>query len=425
MSKLKAIIFSARNVLFDFEKGCVDHQISEELVKLLIFCGKKGIQCYVHSNDIWLLNSNGSKVNIAQYLGDKAGVTIKYFNPTVFSSIPKKPQAAAVGFILQHEGLVENEVLYIGGTDNDMRTAVNGGLLFLSAGWYSGSLDYGFKFNSVKDVARFVDTCCLREHFWFQDISCIGFSYKSLSPFSTYKSEFKDYSESARLVAKFNTGLIEFWLQLLISSIYFSGLYKEIDYICSYPGHRSGYGNEVMDKYLDIFAKCFRKMYLPDLVVRHTDCMKSQIARQQKQPLKHESQINTICLNDVPKKGLYGSPYLGFLNKVKDGVKKNRPYTVLLIDDICTSGCSLEAGRVYLQSAGMNVLCLSWLKTISVSYDKINTLQKNILPYSRNFFTNGEIGIHSIPYASMITDKSAPKELSESLQDFENWTWGF
>jgi hypothetical protein len=42
------------------------------------------------------------------------------------------------------------ETLYIGSTDDDMRTAVNGELLFLRATWWANATDYGLNFQRLK-----------------------------------------------------------------------------------------------------------------------------------------------------------------------------------------------------------------------------------------------------------------------------------
>jgi HAD superfamily hydrolase (TIGR01549 family) len=43
--------------------------------------------------------------------------------------MPYKPQAAAVDHILQNEDWTRREVLYVGNSDYDMKTARNGGVL--------------------------------------------------------------------------------------------------------------------------------------------------------------------------------------------------------------------------------------------------------------------------------------------------------
>ena len=47
-----------------------------------------------------------------------------------------------------------------------MISAVNGGLLFLNACWYNKSVEYGFQFSEPKELAKFFDVFCFREHWW-------------------------------------------------------------------------------------------------------------------------------------------------------------------------------------------------------------------------------------------------------------------
>ena len=50
--------------------------------------------------------------------------------------MPFKPQAAAVAYILDKEGWSRTEALFVGNSDVDMKTARNGGVLFLNARWH-------------------------------------------------------------------------------------------------------------------------------------------------------------------------------------------------------------------------------------------------------------------------------------------------
>jgi len=54
------------------------------------------------------------------------------------------------------KGATQREVLYVGNSDDNMKTARNGHVLFLNANWHKEANPYGYQFESPKDIARFV-----------------------------------------------------------------------------------------------------------------------------------------------------------------------------------------------------------------------------------------------------------------------------
>jgi len=407
MSKLKGVILSVEDTLCP--QGSVDHSIFSEVNKLIQFFRAKNIEFVVFTNRSWTIGSD--KRALEDVLKEEWG-DFPYFCKSNDSSIPGKPKAEATRYVLDKMGWESNETVYIGSSVNDMRTAVNGKLLFLRATWWVNKTDYGFEFSTPKDIARFIDTFCLRNHLWCHEIHQDNFNFYALAPFSTYKREFTLYSADARSAAKHGLGHPDFWTSALTSSIYFSGLHKEIDYISVYPGHKAGSGNNVMDDAISIFGKCFNKNYIPDLIVRHTTATKSQTARASGEHIDFLNQLNTICLNPTPHRTaekLYAKPPL----------KKGK--TVLLIDDIATKGYSFESGRAYIEQTGAKVIMASWLKTINTDLHELSPLSK-FNPYRPNRFEAAQtLKTHS--YHANVVDHLAPTELSKLFNDYKIWDW--
>ena len=77
------------------------------------------------------------------------------------NGMPYKPRAAATAFVLARQGWTNREVVLIGNSDIDMKTASTGQLMFLNATWHGIANPYGFQFASPLDIARFVDCVCL------------------------------------------------------------------------------------------------------------------------------------------------------------------------------------------------------------------------------------------------------------------------
>ncbi|EDL53765.1 hypothetical protein VSAK1_26355, partial [Vibrio mediterranei AK1] len=256
------------------------------------------------------------------------------------------------------------------------------------------------------------DTLCLREHFWSHEIIDGDFEYYALAPFSTYKEEFRKYSEDARDAAKKGTGHVDFWLGALATSMYFTGIHQRIDFIAPYPGHSQGVDNAKMSDDLLTFGKCFGIKYLHNLIERHTTAQKSQTARNRGIPIDHHNQLNTIKLNEYPTWN-YNREYKS--RQIKEGK------TILLVDDFCTKGWSLDAARKYIEQTGAKVIMVTWLKTINRDYCTIgDTGEFN--PFQANNFTNIPMG-KVYGYDDYHVDGVASVELSEQFTQYIEWDW--
>ena len=410
IKKLKGVILSVEDTLIN--TGKVKGNVFAEVEKLMAFFTLRKIKPVLLANRSWTLTDDkGHKKDLFTIFEDRfkdLTICTRQRDPT----IPPKPRAAAAQYVLDKMGWESNEVLYIGSCDDDMRTAVNSKILFLRATWYSNKTNYGFEFCKPKELARFIDTLCLREHFWSHEIKDNDFEYYALAPFSTFKPEFKKYSENGRAAAKFGNGDVDFWLGALVTSMYFTGIHQRIDFIAAYPGHQAGVGNDKMNDDLMTFGKCFNKGYLHNLVERHTTATKSQNARRQGVAIDHHNQLNTIKLNKLPNKN-YGKQY------------KNAPLkrgkTVLLVDDICTKGWSLEAARKYVERTGAKAIMVTWLKTINTD---IETIGETHLfdPYQATIFNNVPSG-KTYGYCANHVDGAASIELGIQLQQYIDWDW--
>ncbi|MBW3527231.1 hypothetical protein KO533_11735 [Shewanella sp. NKUCC05_KAH] len=410
-ARLKGIILSVEDVLLN--KGTVNENVFKQVSIFMKFLKLRGIQTALLSNQKWTVTEKQTGKQLCLFK------ELKQMFPelTIFSrhldpSIPAKPNAASTAHVLDRMGWKDTEVVYIGSSDTDMRTAVNGNLLLLRATWYNNSTDYGFEFSELKQIARFIDTLCLREHFWSHEIKDGDFEFYALAPFSTMKAEFTRYSADARDAAKWGGGHPDFWLSALVTSLYFTGIHKRIDFIAAYPGHKVGVGNDKMNDDLMTFAKCFRKGYLHDLIERHTTALKSQDARNRGIALDHRNQLNTIKLNKLPTKNF---------KTVYKAAPLKEGKTVLLVDDICTKGYSFESARQYIERTGAKVIMVAWLKTINTDIEKITALGK-FDPYKPNVFERYMV-LKTYGYQKYLVDRMASEELSQQFDDFIKWDW--
>src|SRR5690606_22145682 len=104
--------------------------------------------------------------------------------------MPYKPKAAATAFILQSHGWNNREVVLIGNSEIDMRTASTGNVMFLNATWHGVANPYGFQFSSPLDIARFIDCHCLGLDSWFRAINDGPLRVYSIAPYSTLSSRY-------------------------------------------------------------------------------------------------------------------------------------------------------------------------------------------------------------------------------------------
>ena len=414
--KLKGVIFSIDNVLAT-QKGQEDDLIAE-VVLLLKFLLKKGIQPVILANRPQSYNGQ----DVEELLTEKVG-ELPWFM-TIRDGLPKKPTSQSIAYVLNAMDWDVAETMYVGVKKTDMITAVHGGILFLNAQWFlkyvpqNDQTPYGIKFDEPRDLARFVDVFCLRDSLWHYAIEDSGLEYYSLGPFSTMIPEFTAYSQSAKNSAKFGLGQTDFWTKYLWSTIYFSELYKKIDFITPYPGHKDSSisaASNILEEPMLGFTKCFnKKEYLKDLIIRHTTSDKSQTARNAGREVDFCNQLNTINLNSTPLKGSGKTTFKS--NPLTDKV-------VLVVDDICTKGFSLDAARVYLKMAGAKeIVCLSWLKTINTEYHRITKL-KSFDPFVSNQFLSNDVTVKTYGYRRNIIDPLAPEELDSRLKSYNQWRW--
>jgi len=410
---LKGAIFSLHDVLV--KQGTVDGALFNETIRLLAYLKGRGVEPVFISNHDWTVTTEGSEKPLRTLLEEQLG-PVSYFIAGR-DGMDYKPRAAATAFILQNKGWQPHEVIYVGNTTDDMKTAANGRLMFLNAMWHGVASPYGFQFDSPLDVARFVDCLCLGLTDWFWKLESAALRVYAMAPFTTMSSRYAQahaYSENARATSKHGTGDASFWGRLLVARVYFAGLADQFDYITAYPGHAPDSKPTVIADALNILGQSLRKSYLPDLVIRHTKAIKSQTARAAGGSVGLDNQLNTILLNPAPLRGVGGKAYKS--PPIRSGK------TVLLVDDICTEGNSFEAGRAYIGATGANVICLSWLKTINSDYRAISPAYARFNPYQvLNFPTPIPTQTHW--YSSAITSPAAPTDLADVYTRYFQWAW--
>jgi hypothetical protein len=410
---LKGAIFSLHDVLV--KMGTIDNKLFGETIKLLRYLRHRGVEPVFISNHDWKVTSAGTNKPFRSLLEEQLGPVGYYIGGR--DGMPYKPRADSTGHILAEKGWTKREVIYVGNTQDDMKTAANRGLMFVNAMWHAAATPYGFQFDSPLDVARFIDCLCLGLDGWFWALEQGPLRVYSMAPFTTMSAKYAQahaYSANARATSKDGTGDANFWGRLLAARVYFSGLADEVNYITAYPGHAPTSKPTVIADALNILGQSLRKSYLPDLLIRHTKAVKSQTARASGGSVGIDNQITTIKLNTAPTRGVSGTPYKTM--PLKAGK------TVLLVDDICTEGNSFEAGRAFIGAVGAATVCISWLKTINSDYHAVVPPFNISNPYMPQIVKK-PITTNTSWYSGSISSHAAPTDLADVYQRYFKWTW--
>ena len=221
MHTLRGAIFSLRNVLA--KEGPADQSKALETVKLIKYMLSVGVQPVLVSNSTWQMV--GSEEPFNEYLSRLVGVELPYYQGG--RDMPYKQFAAAMKHVLDVHGWCPQEVVYIGNTQDDIQSASNGGLLFLNAKWHEANSPFGFEFDSPKEIAKFVDCCCLTPKNWFWSIEHNNLRVYTIAPLGEYSKTYRHaatYSSDAKNAVKFGVGDLRFWGLLMAARMHLSGM---------------------------------------------------------------------------------------------------------------------------------------------------------------------------------------------------------
>ena len=416
MYTLKGVIFSLSDVLV--HRGTIDKDLLLEVIKLLRFLISENVQPVLVSNSTWTVTMpDGTKKEFQDYLSELIGQKLPYYQGG--KDIEYKQYGTAMQAILRKQGWSPSEVLYVGNTHEDVQAASNGGFPLLNAKWHGDNSPYGFEFASPKEIASFIDCCCLNAGDWFWGIEDGPLRVYSIAPFAEYSRAYPEgaiYSTDAKQAVKADAGNIRFWGLLMAARIHLSGIGSEIDFVAPYPGHKMSSKKTKLMNAVAVVSGSLRARYLFDFIERHTDAPKSQALRVAKMKPPIENQIHTIKLN--PHATRTGPKQLKYKNP-----PALRGKTVLVVDDICTEGNSLESARAFFEKAGAKVVLLSWLKTPGPNdYHAITSLTPPIKdpfkPYTSKSTTQK---VYS--NSGNVINPNADSEIAAAYLKYSAWDW--
>ena len=401
---LKLVLISPSGTLLK------DKQLNLQLVSEMSGVIKRlhafDVRTAIWSNRRW--TASEKKKPLEEYFSEEAECQVEYLHAGT-GNYPIRRFGGSVTPVLQHFGVSRYETILVGNGEEDLLAGVNNQLLLVRPDWYPSTKEYGFIVKSIAELERFCTVFGLRAHPIFWSVKDDGLRAYAMGPFSTKIKEYAGFGTDAFQAAKFEKGSLEFWHRLVVSGLYFSGLIADVSYISSYPGHEKGKKVHAVDEVMVALGKCFRKTFYPDLIERHTTAIKSAYATPAQKTFMN--QLNTIRLTAYPHE--YGKQQP---RKTPISLKDK---TVLIVDDICTNGRSMDCARAYIEAAGGHVISFAWLKTINTAYLRMSPAPI-LKPFQANTIAE-EPPSQSYAYAGCIEDHEAPAEISSLLDKYRAW----
>jgi hypothetical protein len=405
---LKVVLIGPRGTVY--KDGKAQTKLLNDLILFIRRMHQRGVHVGLWSQHPATYTNGGQTETLEGYLSRQSGHNVPFYR-AYHGNLPVRSRNGAVNPILQQLGVGLHETVLVGNETRDMQAGVNNKLLLIRPEWYPSSLVYGFPVATLGELSQFCEIFGLRQHPIYWSVDQGNVQVRSMGPFSTYRPDFAVFGADARNVAKHGIGERQFWFWMLVSSLYFSGLMHQVDFICPFPGHDPSSDSAVkqgVDAVLSTLGKCFRKDYLPDLIVRHQASIKSQTAKPDEKTFLN--QLNTLRLNKFPRH------YERDPNQTPLKLKNKR---ILVVDDFCTNGRSLDVARAYIEAAGGAAILFSWLKTINTSFLHMSP-EPSLKPFEVNRLVS-EPSFTEFRYSSHIVNSNAPSEIDAALDGYKKW----
>jgi predicted amidophosphoribosyltransferase len=298
-----------------------DGTVQDGIEEFLSFCNNNNLRvAFLTNNEIY------KRFLIDRGLRHDVCVTPNLVNKN-------KPSPIFIKYITDYLGIPKEKFIYVG--DNDFTDAIcasHSKILYFSAKWKNHNPQYGIPVGNLGSLSRIIKRHFLKNDYWGWKLQTRDSRERKVSVFALLdcRSSLKDYAVKALKYGEHRHRF--FFLLHLISSLYLSGLYKDVDYWATYPSHSEGTSkNPFMSWLFDRVTKEFRTKYI-DLFIRHRESIDSGTSRRDRRKVDFGNQLSTVILNSE------------FRSKI-------RGKRILVIDDFITEGYSLECARNLLFQA--------------------------------------------------------------------------
>lgn len=402
---LRLMLISPDGALYQDRQA--DNDRIDEIAELIQELARQGVRSALWSKNSVTIGGE----SLERLLSREAGVDVPLYKAGT-AGLPKRQQRSSVSPILDDFQIQRCEAVLLGAKKSDLEAATNNKLLLLRPSWYEPRTEYGLDMTSVDDLRRFCLIFGLREHPVFWQVQQENLNYSAMGVYSTYIERFADVGNDAKDAAKWGGGTLDFWLSAVFATLYFANLVQDVKYICSFPGHDPSSSSPAIPfvhETLITLGQSLRVGYYRDLLVRHTASRKSQTNRGAR---TFSNQLDTLRLNRSPH-----------LNRSEDPRKSKmdlRGVKVLVVDDFCTTGHSLDSARALVEAAGGEAVLFSWLKTINTPFTHMSPDPKSLKPWQPNQLAAEPASVE-FGFREHIVDQKATDELDSILRRYNDW----
>jgi Haloacid dehalogenase-like hydrolase len=243
-----------------------------------------------------------------------------------------------------------NEIVWLGDSNLDMRSAVNARILYFNAGWSQPNYPYGINLSAPALLPLYLSEFFVKPVSWYWEFNGTdGQGQRVIAKammdtrgagISALQNDLVGVLKGSRNPRIGPMMLRDFVFLHFVGSLFGDSFYHEIDTWTAYPSSRRGV-NPALGTLVNLAAKLFRERYVEDLLVRHTVATDSGEARLRQEPVDFSNQSNTMQLNPEHRQRIRGQ-------------------FVVVIDDFTTDGYSGECARLLLLKAGAaKVACIN------------------------------------------------------------------
>ncbi len=294
-------------------------------------------------------------------------------------------------------GLSLKDVVYVGDTEREWRTAINARVFYLHAGW-SGRKDAGllrgWRFRAPSAMRLFIEKVLapapMWTHRWRYPSGDTVVKIRVLLPSSVQLRGSEGLFSLVDVFARekqINVGGLpaNAWLvTLAVASLLREGLFapdEKSPLVAPYPSSKPDRATPLFDEPLRILDAYLHGFYLPDLFIRVSPAEDKSLARWRARQGGGEADIditneaNTLCLNDKYARRIEGRK-------------------VVVIDDFTTTGMSLEWARVLLENAGVREVILVAIGKYPKPHDVyVSPADPGVFPFKIRTYSKEEFEI--------------------------------
>jgi hypothetical protein len=280
---------------------------------------------------------------------ERAGLAVDFILDKALIGV-NKGSPAWVTRALEEFGIESNELVWLGDSDPDMRSAVNAGIIYFNAGWSKPAYAYGINLRSPFLLPLYLQEFFQKPISWFWQFNGVDRQGNRVTAkammdangagIPAFKNDLISFLKEGGNPRVGPMSVRGFIFLHFVGSVFGDPFYRRVDAWTAYPSSRGGV-NPALGALVNVVARLFRDRYLGDLLVRHTPSIDSGEARLRGEEVDFYNQSNTMRLNPEYRQRIQGK-------------------RIVVMDDFTTRGYSGECARQLLLEAGAaEVVCIN------------------------------------------------------------------